>query len=64
MAKEGEGINHMDSAPIVVMIMVVDGDINLKIAKTPHFVIFVTYSAIFHLVDVNQIGKGTVTYVQ
>ena len=55
----GKGKNHQDFAPIVgnIGIRMIHGDINLKIAKTPHFVHIMTYSAIFQLVDVNPFGK-------
>ena len=51
-----EGKNHQDSAPTVVMVMVVDGDmdINLKIVKTPHFVYIIKSSAMLQHLGVGK----------
>ena len=56
MAIVGKGKNHQDSAPIVGKsgIRIIHGDINLKIAKTPHFVNIMTYSAILKHLNVSK----------
>ena len=52
--KKGKG--HQDTAPIIGEIGVVDGDINLKIAKTPHSVYIMTSSAMLQQLGVCNIA--------
>ena len=50
--KKGKG--HQDPALIVGEIGVVNGDINLRIAKTPHFVNIMTSSAMLQHWNVSK----------